>query len=258
MSSRTGVLSDDQVNKHCAIHRPVPFNRLDLLIPNLKNVSGVYSRKLKEPKVLSRPATAYEMIMELQRLNPAVNILDKYKAMLDRPAPLIPVRPAPADNLAREVQPITQQYYDRPNIADLMYLNIADVEGLLANIIEGTSWGGSAFASSSASVKAPAEEMGEAQNEADAQDERDFILAQLDELDAEDAKADDLNLQEGLEASSSMDAPRTPASRTSAQQLAMREANIDITQAGIINTTPLDIRVLRNRATTRDPSTLNY
>jgi len=142
MSSRTGVLSDIEINKHCAMHRPVPFNRLDLLIPNLKNVSGVYSRKLKELKVLSRPATAYEMIMELQRLNPKVDIMAKYEEMLQRPAPVLQPRQRPADDLSRETQPITQQYYERPNIADLAYMDLADLEGLLANIMEGTTWGG--------------------------------------------------------------------------------------------------------------------
>jgi len=246
MSSRTGVLSDEHVNKHCNIHRPIPFNRLDLLIPNLKNVSGVYSRKLKEPKVLSRPATAYEMIMELQRLNPAVNILDKYKMMLDKPAPVLQPRPRPADNLEREVQPITQQYYQRPNIADLAYLDLADLEGLLANIVEGTIWGGTERGSERQYTPAPSA-MAEQPDMEQFLDNAEEILAQ-----------DKLNLQEGLEASASMDAPRTPAPRMTADRETIREANIGITEAGIINTTPLDVRVLRNRATRRDPATLNY
>ena len=180
MSSRTGVLSDEMVNMHCNMHRPIPMNRLDLLIPNLKNISGVYSRKLKEPNVLSRPATAYNMILDLQRLNPKVDIMGKYQEMLNKPAPAIPVVKAPPDALAPELQPVTQQYYIRPNIADLMYLNIADTEGLLANIIEGTSWGGSAFGGTDA-----VSQMGEAE----AQAQRDFILAQLDEMDAQNEMA---------------------------------------------------------------------
>jgi hypothetical protein len=221
MSSRTGVLSDIEVNKHCAMHRPVPFNRLDLLIPNLKNVSGVYSRKLKELKVLSRPATAYEMIMELQRLNPKVDIMAKYEEMLQRPAPVLQPRQRPADDLSRETQPITQQYYERPNIADLAYMDLADLEGLLANIMEGTTWGGTERGGSRQNTPAPSAMAEENNMEAFLAD-AEGILAQ-----------DKLDLQEGLEASASMDAPSTPAPRMTADREARQEAFTDPAVAGM-------------------------
>ena len=77
--SRTGVLSDVSVLKHCAaLSRAIPLNRPDLLLKTPPNTSGVYSRPLKETIYPSRPATYELMISSLERLNPNAKIRENY------------------------------------------------------------------------------------------------------------------------------------------------------------------------------------
>ena len=64
MSTRTGVLSDESVKQICRQH--IPMNRIDVLLPMVPNVSGIYSHKtLMKP--LPRPANLHAMTSSLKR-----------------------------------------------------------------------------------------------------------------------------------------------------------------------------------------------
>ena len=64
MSTRTGILSDASVKKLCQEH--IPMNRIDVLLPMVPNVSGIYNRKTPS-KPLPRPANLHAMTSSLKR-----------------------------------------------------------------------------------------------------------------------------------------------------------------------------------------------
>ena len=68
MGTRAGYLSDENMKMMCASHRPVPLGRIDLLPMTPMNSSGINSGKLKDPRILSRPATAINMLNSTMRL----------------------------------------------------------------------------------------------------------------------------------------------------------------------------------------------
>jgi len=78
---REGYLSDSNIKKMCPEHQPIPMNRLDLLPRPMTDRSGMYSRPLKEPKIISRPDTAHTMLQATQNLTGRDLTIDYKKAV---------------------------------------------------------------------------------------------------------------------------------------------------------------------------------
>ncbi len=110
-----------QVIRLCAEAQGIPFNRLDLLIPNAPNTSGVYQgAPPKEPRALSRPQNARDM---LNNLGNRPEIIKAFHKQMVKTSPQIKVPVASA------------------NIAQQSYLNTAMSfgKGLAQNIFVGNS-----------------------------------------------------------------------------------------------------------------------
>ena len=102
---REGYLSDSNIKKICAEHQPIPMNRLDLLPTQMKDRSGIYSRPLKQPKIISRPETAHTMLQATQKLTGRDLTIDYKKAVAKEQK--IPVYPDVLPQLSSgEVIPI--------------------------------------------------------------------------------------------------------------------------------------------------------
>lgn len=82
MSARTGVLSDAAILKHCAIHRPVPMDRPDMLLLPIPKTSDVYTRPVKNYRALQRPDTAYSMLHATGRTS-GVDLVGLYNKNID-------------------------------------------------------------------------------------------------------------------------------------------------------------------------------
>jgi hypothetical protein len=78
---REGYLSDSNIIKMCPEHQPIPMNRLDLLPTPMQDRSGMYSRPLKQPKIISRPETAHTMLQATQNLTGRDLTIDYKKAI---------------------------------------------------------------------------------------------------------------------------------------------------------------------------------
>ena len=78
---REGYLSDSNIKKICPEHQPIPMNRLDLLPTPMRDRSGMYSRPLKQPKIISRPDTAHTMLQATQNLTGRDLTIDYKKAI---------------------------------------------------------------------------------------------------------------------------------------------------------------------------------
>ena len=119
MSTRTGFLSDENMKKICATHRPVPINRPDLLPARPVNTSGIYMRKLKEMPVLQRPAKANYMLNSIEEMT-GTNVSAAYVDQLEKRIDRKPLRMLP-----RAFGGVDQQTYTNlssvPDVADEMY-----------------------------------------------------------------------------------------------------------------------------------------
>ena len=117
---REGYLSDSNIKKICAEHQPIPMNRLDLLPTQMKDRSGIYSRPLKQPKIISRPETAHTMLQATQNLTGRDLTIDYKKAIAkEQKMPVYPeVLPIPGG----EVTPIYgSQVSTGTTVANLTY-----------------------------------------------------------------------------------------------------------------------------------------
>ena len=102
---REGYLSDTNIKKICPEHQPIPMNRLDLLPTPMRDRSGMYSRPLKQPKIISRPDTANTMLQATQKLTGRDLTIDYKKAVAKEQK--IPVYPDVLPQLSSgEVIPI--------------------------------------------------------------------------------------------------------------------------------------------------------
>jgi len=117
---REGYLSDSNIKKICAEHQPIPMNRLDLLPTPMTDRSGIYSRPLKQPKIISRPDTAHTMLQATQNLTGRDLTIDYKKAIAkEQKMPVYPeVLPIPGG----EVTPIYgSQVSTGTTLANLTY-----------------------------------------------------------------------------------------------------------------------------------------
>jgi len=144
MGTRIGFLSDENMRKHCATHRPIPINRIDLLPTTPVNTSGINTGKVKNPRIISRPSTASIMINNSMNLT-GRDVTNQY-----------------IDGLRTNFQnkmnfqntmlpPNTQQVYtqqSRLNLANLMYLQGAIDAGVGSSILSTLSSGPSSLVSS--------------------------------------------------------------------------------------------------------------
>jgi len=130
VAMREGFLSDENMKKICALHRPIPMHRLDLLPRPMTNRSALYSRPLKEPKVISRPQTAQIMLNQTERLTGRDLSIDYKKALSNEPRmpnyPKLPSAPS-----GSRTTPIYGNFIVRgPSIADIAYQLLADLHSI--------------------------------------------------------------------------------------------------------------------------------
>ena len=118
---REGYLSDSNIKKICPEHQPIPMNRLDLLPTPMVDRSGMYSRPLKQPKIISRPETAYTMLQATKKLTGRDLTIDYKKAIAKEQK--IPVYPDVLPQLTSgEVIPIYgSQVSTGTTLANLTY-----------------------------------------------------------------------------------------------------------------------------------------
>jgi hypothetical protein len=130
VAMREGFLSDENMKKICALHRPIPMHRLDLLPRPMTNRSALYSRPLKEPKVISRPQTAQIMLNQTERLTGRDLSIDYKKALSNEPRmPNYPKLPGAPSGL--RTTPIYGNFIVRgPSIADVAYQLLADLHSI--------------------------------------------------------------------------------------------------------------------------------
>ena len=118
---REGYLSDSNIKKICPEHQPIPMNRLDLLPTPMADRSGMYSRPLKQPKIISRPDTAHTMLQATQNLTGRDLTIDYKKAIAKEQK--MPVYPEVLPQLTSgEVTPIYgSQVSTGTTLANLTY-----------------------------------------------------------------------------------------------------------------------------------------
>jgi hypothetical protein len=117
---REGYLSDTNIKKICPEHQPVPMNRLDLLPTPMQDRSGMYSRPLKQPKIISRPETAHTMLQATKNLTGRDLTIDYKKAIAKEQK--IPVYPEVLPIPGGEVTPIYgSQVSTGTTVANLTY-----------------------------------------------------------------------------------------------------------------------------------------
>ena len=126
---RETLENDARMRKMCGLHQPVPMDRLDLLPAPPINTSGIYTRQLKNPKILQRPTTASAMINAVSTLS-GRNIGTDYLQSLNKtPAPIrIP------KYVKNDLDVFAQQNYQDlnsyPNMSNLLYTAIGAQQGV--------------------------------------------------------------------------------------------------------------------------------
>ena len=143
MGTRIGFLSDENMRKHCATHRPIPIDRIDLLPTTPVNTSGINTGKVKNPRIISRPSTASIMInnsMNLTGRDVTNEYIDGLRTNFQNKM-----------NFQNTMLPRnTQQVYtqqSRLNLANLMYLQGAIDAGVGSSILSTLSSGPSSLVS---------------------------------------------------------------------------------------------------------------
>jgi len=121
---RKGILSDASIKAMCAVHQPVPLNRLNVLIPNPNISNGIYLATQSTPNYLSRPSSIFDMVNNL-KLAPKEKeiLLKKYNDALNKKY-VVPAEDKSLDNIFN-------------NPTDQLYARLAKSQGLLDNIILG-------------------------------------------------------------------------------------------------------------------------
>ena len=120
---RTGFLSDENMKKMCSEHRPIPMNRLDLLPRPMENRSGLYNRALKQPQILSRPASAKIMLDSTQKLT-GKSLSEDYKKALETEKKL-PMYPKVLPPSTQSAQPIYGSFRSQGiPLADVTYAQL--------------------------------------------------------------------------------------------------------------------------------------
>ena len=124
---RSGYLSDENVRKRCGMTQPIPMDRIDLLPRPMENRSGLYSRPLKTPQILSRPATAGVMIQATEKLTGRDLSIDFKMALEQDPPPY----PKTLPRSQRIPTPIHgNAYHPGTALADITYAQMAAIHGI--------------------------------------------------------------------------------------------------------------------------------
>lgn len=124
---RQGFLSDESMKKMCGLNQPVPMNRLDLLPRPMESRSGLYSRPLKSPQILSRPATAGIMVQATEKLT-GRDLSADYKQALEKEVKLA-VFPKTLPPSRSRTTPIYGSLH-RQSLADTTYSQLAQTHGV--------------------------------------------------------------------------------------------------------------------------------
>ena len=124
---RSGHLSDENMRKMCGLNMPVPMHRLDLLPRPMESRSGLYSRKLKQPQILSRPATAGAMVRATEKLT-GRDLSADYENALKKEVKLRPI-PKLLPPPGGVATPIYGSFHRTP-LADITYANLALMQGV--------------------------------------------------------------------------------------------------------------------------------
>ena len=260
---RESVENDERMRKMCGLHQPVPMDRLDLLPAPLTNTSGIYTRQLKNPKILQRPVTASAMVNAVSTLSGRNIEADYLRASNKTPAPIRIPR-----YVKNDLDVFAQQTYQGlnsfPNISNILYTAVGTQQGValpssiysyLSTSVPSVVSVDSGYmpfqpVTPSSSVDTPSVDSGYAP----------YVEPKLDESDESDEPempvTPGVTPREAAAAAAIGRAPPPPPRRISAQELATREALIDPEIASRALFTP-DRLVLRSRAVDRTPSTNN-
>ena len=126
---RESVENDARMRKMCGLHQPIPMNRLDLLPAPPMNSSGIYTRQLKNPKILQRPVTASAMVNAVSTLSGRNIEADYLRASNKTPAPIRIPR-----YVKNDLDVFAQQTYQGlnsfPNISNILYTAVGTQQGV--------------------------------------------------------------------------------------------------------------------------------
>ena len=126
---RESLENDAKMRKMCAIHQPIPMDRLDLLPAPMANTSGIYTRQLKNPKIIQRPATAATMINAVNTLT-GRSIGTDYIESLNKKQQEIRIPRYVKDDLNVFAQQTYQDLNSFPNISDNLYTAMGSQQGI--------------------------------------------------------------------------------------------------------------------------------
>jgi len=124
---RSGYLSDENVRKRCGMTQPIPMDRIDLLPRPMENRSGLYSRPLKTPQILSRPATAGVMIQATEKLTGRDLSID-FKMALEKDPPAYPKTLPRSQRIPTPIH--GNAYHPGTALADITYTQMAEIHGI--------------------------------------------------------------------------------------------------------------------------------
>ena len=124
---RSGFLSDENMRKMCGMTQPIPMDRIDLLPRTMENRSGLYSRPLKTPQILSRPATAGVMIQATEKLTGRDLSID-FKMALEKDPPAYPSVLPRSQRIPTPIH--GNAYHPGTALADITYAQMAEIHGI--------------------------------------------------------------------------------------------------------------------------------
>jgi len=259
---RESLENDARMRKMCGLHQPPPMNRLDLLPAPPMNTSGIYTRPLKNPKILQRPATASAMINAVSTLS-GRNIGTDYLQSLNKTPDPIRIPKYVKNDLDVFAQQTYQDLNSYPNMTNLLYTAIGVQRGValpssiysylsasqpsVVSVDSGYIPPQNVTPSSSVDSEYASVDSGYAS----------YVEPKPDEPDEPEMPVTPRATPREAAASAAIArAPPDEPRRISAQALAVREALIDPEIAARALFTP-DRLVLRSRAVDRTPSTNN-
>lgn len=148
---RQGFLSDENMKKECLLHQPIPMNRIDLLPQPMENRSGIFTRPLKDPKIIARPESAKVMLDATQRLTGSDLTVDYMEAVKEEPK-IVPMPTYPRTLPETQGIPVTPSYGNAYSLSVLLYNALANTLGITSEALSaGSDWSSSVSSATSVS-----------------------------------------------------------------------------------------------------------
>jgi len=171
---RQGFLSDENMKKECLLHQPIPMNRIDLLPRPMENRSGIFTRPLKDPKIIARPESAKIMLDATQRLTGSDLTVDYMEAVKEEPK-IVPMPTYPRTLPETQGIPVTPYYGNAYSLSVLLYNALANQHGITSEALSAGSDWSSVSSATSVSVD-PYEPTLSEELEGASEQERHFLL----------------------------------------------------------------------------------